>query len=124
MHYPANTQPTHARWERVPLSPSEANSSSAIFLPLPSTITKNFMVTDTTYVSPSYPDMPPPGPDSGLDDFDTSLSSVPQDIINLLDEQQKRDFLAAREEERRWRGKWGTEEKDGLRKGLEISYNN
>ena len=82
------------------------------------------MITDTTYFSPSIPDMPPPGPDSALDDFDTSLSSVPAEIIELLDEQQRKDFEAAREGERVWRERWGNEAKDGLRGELEISYNN
>ena len=70
--------------------------------------------------------MPPPGPDGSLDEFDTSLCSVPAEIVDLLDEEQRAAFEEARTAERIWRGAWGTEEMDGLRDrgGLEISFNN
>ena len=162
MHYPRNTQPTHARWERVPepeqpVAPEESRSnpvftngpngtsssddaahtdgdgsagprqpenSDTIFPPIPPSITRNFMVTDIVYVSPAMPDMPYPGPDGQLmDEFDTSLSSVPQDIIDLLDDQQRHDFLQAREFERQWKSQWKTEREDKLRGELNISYN-
>ena len=163
MHYPRNTQPTHARWERVPeleqpatseesrsnhVLPNGPNGTSSsndaahidgdgsalprqpengdtIFPPIPSSITRNFMVTDVVYVSPAMPDMPYPGPDGQLmDEFDTSLSSVPQDIIDLLDDQQRHDFLQARGFEREWKSQWKTEREDKLRGELNISYNN
>ena len=162
MHYPRNTQPTHARWERIPepeqpaaseqsrsnpfftngpngtLSSDDAahmdgdgsagprlpENSDTIFPPIPSSITRNFMVTDIVYVSPAMPDMPYPGPDGQLmDEFDTSLSSVSQDIIDLLDDQQRHDFLQAREFEREWKSQWKTEREDKLRGELNISYN-
>ena len=189
MHYPRNTQPTHARWERVPEEEEEEpaqrqratsdhhhsssnpilltngsknakssfsgdddddddddgdaaahiiidrqqqppsskkknSTTTTIFPAVPRSITRNFLVTDIEYVSPAMPDMPYPGPDSQLmDEFDTSLSGVPQEIIDLLDEQQRRDFLQARGFERDWKSRWKTEREDKLRGRLDISYN-
>ena len=130
MHYPRNTQPTHARWERSadPLlshpSSTVEEENDTLFRPLPSTITNNFAIIDTHYVSPAMPDMPYPGPDGDvMDDYDTSLSSVREDILDLLDEQQRQAFEEARKAEQKWRGMWGTESEDGLRGELVVSYN-
>ena len=147
MHYARNTQPTHARWERIPegeesVTPtmngehssnhmngdisakSQVKDEETIFAKVPPSISRNFMVNDIVYVSPAMPDMPYPGPDGEvMDEFDTSLSSVPQDLIDLLDDQQRRDFLQARELESEWKTQWKSEAEDKLRGELYISYN-
>lgn len=147
MHYPRNTQPTHARWERIPETEesvsttmngdhssnytngdiptkSQVEHEETIFAKVPPSISRNFMVNDIMYVSPAMPDMPYPGPDGEvMDEFDTSLSSVPQELIDLLDDQQRRDFLQARGFESEWKTRWKTEAEDKLRGELYISYN-
>jgi len=148
MHYPQIMQPTHARWEQVPASaeqPSKANSRSysararddvmeidgeakesrpTMLPPVDPAISRNYMITDTYYEGAPKPDMPYPGPDGDMYDIGPGgLSAVKDDIIAELPEVCKRAFFDAREVERQWKARWATEQEDGARAHLAISYN-
>jgi len=148
MHYPQIMQPTHARWEQVPASgeqPSEANGRTeltrdrddamvidgeakgfipTVLSPVDPVISRNYMITDTHYEGPPKPDMPYPGPDGDMYDIGPGgLGVVKNDIIAELPEESKKAFFDAREVERQWKARWATEQEDGARAHLAISYN-
>lgn len=148
MHYPQIMQPTHARWEQVPASaehPPKTNghtylshaqddsmevdgevteSKVTVFPPVDPVVSRNYMITDTYYEGPPKPDMPYPGPDGDIYDLGPpGLCAVKDDIIDELPEGCKKAFYEAREVERQWKARWGTEQDDGARAHLAISYN-
>lgn len=148
MHYPQIMQPTHARWEQV-LSSAEQRSKAngrtdaawardnAMIIdgepeeyipptlpPVDPVISRNYMITDTYYEGPPKPDMPYPGPDGDMYDIGPrGLSVVENDIIAELPGDCREAFFNARDVERKWKARWATENEDGARAYLAISYN-
>ena len=147
MQYPRIMQPTHARWEQVPSMMETSITDSrairahahtdsmdidgesviqkiAMFPPVDAVISRNYMITDTYYEGPPKPDMPYPGPDGDIYDIGPpGLCSIADDIIAELPADCKKPFIEARDVERQWKLRWGTEHEDGARAYLPISYN-
>jgi len=132
MQYPQSMQPTHARWEAVHDDVEAATSSmrtlmtsahtpshsaDTIFPPVPAVVARNFLVVDTVYESAPHSHLGIPGPDGEEMDIGyNGLSGVGEEIRELLPAECRRAFEEAVERERRWKGRWGTEERDGARR--------
>lgn len=146
MFYPTIMQPTHARWEQVPpphtttssgadsklltngthdnsLTNGTSTPPSTTFRPIPAIISRNFLITDTHFTSPSLPHTGFPGPDGLITDRTSGpngLASIPDDLVNELPEDCRRAFEQARSAEVDWKGQWGTEAQSTLRGGLKV----
>lgn len=129
MQYPAIMQPTRARIEQIP--PPEAGEeddpASQAFPPVPPSVARNFIVTDTYLEAPSggiapvtYDDRPiPEVDDSYIGDFLApfrGLSAVSDDIKNELPPECREAFNKALEREKAWHAKWGTEKESKARR--------
>lgn len=144
MQYPQHMQPTHARWELVlddltlddkphingsgpeaanGTRPSSSSSETAVFPKLPSVYGRNFLITDTQYQTAPYSNMPNPG-DPATMFFDAPapspwrpgpLSQIPQDVVDLLPEENRAAFEQAVADESDWQKSWLSESRDGLR---------
>ena len=153
MQYPKIMQPTHARWEPVlPTSPSSRNSQTGadqpngvvpdeldgttghsksrepaadtIFPDIPSVFTRNFMITDTCYETPPASVLGYPGPDEEILDVGPGeLTRMPEHLLAELPEGCRQAFVEARAVEKAWKARWGTEEGNGARARLRITYN-
>ncbi|CAF9907762.1 MAG: hypothetical protein ALECFALPRED_003868 [Alectoria fallacina] len=153
MQYPKIMQPTHARWEQVlPTSPTSRTSQIAadqmsgvyfdglngtrghcdgrgpvantIFPEIPSVFTRNFMISDTYYEAPPASVLGYPGPDEELLDVGPGeLTRVPEHLLDELPEGCRQAFVEARAVERAWKKRWGTDNDDGARARLRITYN-
>jgi chromatin structure-remodeling complex protein RSC7 len=150
MQYPKIMQPTHARWEHVPSAPQksqalritadEASGDSSngtsipdpnqdqahdtIFPEIPTVFTRNFMITDTYYTTPSTSILGYPGPDEDVVDVGPGgLTHVADDAVAALPEDCRKAFIEARAEEKRWKSCWGSERGDGNRSTIRITYN-
>ena len=125
-HYPASTQPTHARIEQIVdyENPEESDQpASTKFPPIKPAISRNFMVTDT------YIETPPAGiaPLAYEVPFRTSpqdriasqqadllapfkgLGAVSEEIRDLLPAECRAAFDKAAKREGEWFAKWGNE---------------
>lgn len=151
MCYPKITQPTHARWEAVSDHDSDddedpptkrrvmGNGTSNLTnginghhaLPKQPTrfgdvthlVSRNFLVTDILYKTPSVPSNLIPGPDGDLMDVGINgLSTIPHDILSELPAECREAFEEAKTEELSWKHQWGSEHCDGKRAELKISY--
>ena len=150
MQYPKIMQPTHAKLEQVPpeapmlkyptATNGEANSeqvngtgpsaneqdltTDTIFPELPASYTRNFMVTDTYYKGPATSTFGYPGPEGSVVDVGPpGLTQIPEHVLAELPEECRQAFFEAREEERKWKSSWGTEDDDKARAKVHISYN-
>ena len=150
MQYPKIMQPTHARWEQVSSSPQksqalqitadEVNESlskgtamqrydqdqahNTIFPEVPRVFTRNFMISDTYYNTPSTSVLGYPGPDEDVIDVGPGgLTHVSEDVVVALPEDCRKAFLEARAEEKQWKASWSSEKADGARAQLRITYN-
>lgn len=139
MQYPASMQPTHARWERVDAPLDAATSgmqaisvgseaaaaepaAATIFPPVPPALARSFLVVDTLYENAPFANLGVPGPDgAGVDGvaYD-GLEGVGEEVRGLLPEECRAPFERALERERAWKGRWGTEGEDGLRRAPVI----
>lgn len=149
MHYPKITQPTHVKWEEldedlphkashgllngvssltngihdVDLNGTTAQESDGIFSPLPSIITRNFLVVDTTFESPPISGLGIPGPDGdAVDVGPNGLPDASDDILAELPLECRQAFEAAKDQERQWKTKWKSEVEDGARGTLRIGF--
>jgi chromatin structure-remodeling complex protein RSC7 len=136
MHYPKNSQPTHAKWEVIPREEDEQASKQklltngtnghveqSIFRPLSNVIARNFVVTDVVSVSPPISGFAVPGSNSmGFDVGANGLPDVTPEILEDLPEDCRKALLEAKAAERQWTSQWSTEKQDGMRAKLEISY--
>ena len=134
MHYPSIMQPTHARIEQIPdrteeppTTDDDTNPPSTTFPPIKPSIARNFLVMDTHLetppagVSPAAYDVPfrtsrADHAASAAADFLApfrGLSAVSDEIRDLLPDECRAAFDAAREHEREWFGRWG-DEKDTM----------
>ncbi|KAI1383047.1 chromatin remodelling complex Rsc7/Swp82 subunit-domain-containing protein [Hypoxylon trugodes] len=117
MQYPANMNPTHARFEQV--KDSSAPSESARFPPLDSKVPRNFKVIDT------YMETPPAGLSPAvyeqcevpgfLSDFQ-GLGAIPKDILDELPAECREAFDKAVDQEIAWKSRWGPESINGHRR--------
>lgn len=99
-------------------------SSESIFSDLVPMFTRNFMIADTYLATPPLSGLGIPGPDGEVLDIGTGgLGDVPDHVLTELPESCRQAFNWARAEEMKWKGSWGTEDKDGARAKLRISYN-
>lgn len=88
-----------------------------VFPPVPALVARNYAVVDTYYESPPMSGLGVPGPDRrSYDVGPPGLLDVADDVVALLPEDCRRPFLEAREQERRWVERWGTEARDKLRR--------
>lgn len=139
MHYPKITQPTHAKWEQLPVSANTLSDSQkyltngtsnhdaeqlpTIFQPVSKVIARNFLVTDTVYTAPSLSGVGIPGPDGDMLAINhNGLPEVSDDILAELPPDCREALLAAKQEERGWKESWTTESHDGLRGNLKIGF--
>jgi chromatin structure-remodeling complex protein RSC7 len=122
-------QPTHARWEQIDdheiaaKSPSETdpNESPTIFTPVPPIVSRNFMVVDTVFESAPRPNLGVPGPDGEFFDMGfNGLSTVSDDVKAELPPECLVAFEKALAAEKEWKGRWGSETTDGLRRAPKI----
>ena len=153
MQYPKIMQPTHARWEQVlPISPTSRPSPTAadpingvlpdglhgtirhsdgrepaantIFPDIPPVFTRNFMISDTYYETPPASVLGYPGPDEEILDVGPGeLTRVPEHLLAELPEGCRQAFIEARAVEKAWKERWGTDQEDGARAKLRITYN-
>ncbi len=143
MQYPKIMQPTHARWEEIPptsIKPPALHSPFAqsngdhdtrpdqplktLFPGIPQVFTRNFMISDTYYSTPSTSILGYPGPDEDVLDIGPGgLTHVPDHVLAALPEDCRQAFVKARSEERAWKESWGNEKDGSARAKLRISYN-
>lgn len=97
-------------------------STPTIFTPVNPIYTRNYLIVDTLYETPPTGITAGiPGSCDGTNDVGfNGLSSVSEEIRNLLPEECRVAFEKAVREERAWKGKWGGEERDGMRAGMVI----
>lgn len=99
-------------------------SSESIFSDIAPIFHRNFMIADTYLATPPLSGLGIPGPDGEVLDIGTGgLGDIPDHILTELPESCRQAFNLARAEEMKWKGSWGTEEEDGARAKLRISYN-
>lgn len=140
-------QPTHVRWEQVPPPTQKppgllrtANGverdngggtvtgtellAQALFPDIPPVFTRNFMITDTYYVTPLSSTLGYPGPDEDIVDVGPAgLTHISEHVLAALPEDCRQCFIRARSEERAWKESWGSENDDSARANLRITYN-
>ena len=110
--------------QRVSLNDKSAEEfSQTIFDPVPSVITRNFLVTDTVLESPPTAGLGNPGPGSdGLDVGTNGLPEVDEETLTLLSPECRTALLEAKKKEAEWKQRWKSENEDGHRGRLRISY--
>jgi chromatin structure-remodeling complex protein RSC7 len=120
-HYPNATQPSHVKWEHVPLSDSVENRSK--FSAVSDVVARNFLVVDTAYVAPTISGVGLPGPDTYLSDLNPNgLPNLDPDTMDELPEECRTALIQAKEKENEWKQQWGTETDDGMRAKLKIGF--
>ncbi|MCJ1310266.1 hypothetical protein MMC25_003928 [Agyrium rufum] len=150
MHYPKIMQPSHVKWEQLPVdasmlldeipttmsnanghstdgfNTSEDNPSTdenTMFPPISRAFASHVLTVDTVYRNPPISNLGVPGPDGDIYDIGTrSLDDVPDEVLEELPEDCKQAFLEAHAEELGWKTYWGNEKQDGMRAGLTITY--
>ncbi|CAK7244994.1 MAG: chromatin structure-remodeling complex subunit RSC7 [Sporothrix thermara] len=125
MQYPASMQPQRARAVLVEDEATDPDQS-AVFPPLPPQVARNFYVTDLHLATPpagiapaAYDRFRVSGDDGKTSDAAArqdflspfqGLSAVPDDIRDLLPDECRAAFDAARDKEQQWFSQWGAEE--------------
>ena len=145
MHYPKIMQPTHAQWEQVPrgdmqppttdghqlpngtspngTSTDEDTTTESMFPPISSFQYRNLVTADSFMRGPPVSGLGVPGPDANDVNIEPpGLLDVAEEVINELPEDCLTAFLAAREQERKWKTSWGVEKDDGARSVPKITY--
>ncbi|MCJ1473833.1 hypothetical protein MMC13_002485 [Lambiella insularis] len=93
------------------------------FTPVPPLIQRNFLTADEYYVRPPISNLGVPGPvSSEFDCGPKGLTDVSDEIIALLPEECRGPFFEARELEIQWKARFKTEQEDGHRADLKITY--
>ncbi|KAL2256845.1 hypothetical protein VTK26DRAFT_1039 [Humicola hyalothermophila] len=131
MHYPRTMQPTHARIVQIPGGDGEPDNDesnnnkarSTVFPPLQPAVARNFLVMDTHLESPPrgiapaaydvpFRTSPADREASAAADFLApfrGLGAVSDDLVELLPDDCRRAFEAARRTEEEWFARWGDE---------------
>ncbi|ESZ91252.1 putative Chromatin structure-remodeling complex subunit rsc7 [Sclerotinia borealis F-4128] len=138
MQYPRTMQPTHARWEQInDNEPQPESADSTLFPPVKPFFSRNLLIVDTYMESSPSTHYGVPGPDgagwdlgaggngNGIGDNDMGmgmdgLCGVSEDILDALPEDCRKAFEEAREREREWKGRWGSESVDGGRRSVKV----
>ena len=82
------------------------------------------MISDTYFENPPASVLGYPGPDEeSLDVGPGGLTSVPEHLLADLPEGCRQAFVEARAVETEWKERWGTDNDDGARARLRITYN-
>jgi chromatin structure-remodeling complex protein RSC7 len=133
MQYPQIMQPTHARWERVSPPPAQITNGTngtshaseghedTIFAPVKPVYSRNYLIVDTIYKSPPSSNLGVPGPDG--DNYDIGfqgLTGISEDILSELPPDCRAAFDEAKKLEQQWKGSWGVEAIDSLRRAPTI----
>lgn len=113
MCYPKVTQPTHARWEEVPVQDSD----------VPPIVRHKYLVVDTVFQQPPFAGLGIPGPDG--DFIDVGTNGLPN--LDIEDEKHMKPeeleaFAHIKREEQEWRRQWGGESTDGARSKPKIGF--
>jgi chromatin structure-remodeling complex protein RSC7 len=130
MQYPKTMQPTHAKWFRfndceVEVNDQLGNSQNtdhgsknpSIFTPVKSIYSRNYMIVDTAYETPTHSNLGIPGLDGDVYDIGfNGLSRVSEEIKAELPPKCSAAFEEALAKEMEWKNKWGTECSDSCRK--------
>ena len=126
VQYPQNTQPTHARWEAVDDKDASQKDTSITHNTVPTTnsegrdgglsklesvFSRNFRIHDTYLQRPPESNFDRPG----LDKAQTSLLSIPDNVLEDLPPECRKALEEAKERELAWKSKWLNEKSDGLR---------
>lgn len=110
--------------QRVSLNDKSAEESSqTIFGGVPPVVTRNFLVTDTILETPPTAGLGIPGP--GSDALDVGANGLPQvdeETLALLSPDCRAALLGAKQKEAEWKERWKSENEDGHRGRLRISY--
>ncbi len=149
MQYPKIMQPTYARWEQVPppnqkspVSPysidhvNKNNDDSddavaetdieaeGLFPDIPPVFARNFMITDTYYVTPITSTQEFEGLDEDVTDTGLGgITQISERVLEALPEDCRRCVIKARSNERAWKEIWGSQHDDLARARLRITYN-
>jgi len=94
-------------------------------LPPPSSLlTRNYLIVDTLLETTPYASLPIPGPEepetTPLYDGSGRLPDLNEEDLADLPPECREAFLAAKQEEGKWRDRWGTQERDGWRGQMRI----
>ncbi|KAI4157678.1 MAG: hypothetical protein L6R39_000630 [Caloplaca ligustica] len=132
VHYPRIMQPTHARWE--PCDSSDGSSPDKAmeqdkrvdsrFPRIPSILRRNFLISDTYYVSPPVTGLGFPGPDGDyLDVGPPGLAATAESVAAAMTPECLAALKSVGQEARQWKEAWQGEGGDGARAQLRITYN-
>jgi chromatin structure-remodeling complex protein RSC7 len=130
IQYPKTMQPTHAKWVQINDNAVEANGKlsnghtndhidevPSMFTPVIPIYSRNYLIVDTVYETPSYSNLGVPGPDGDFHDLGfNGLSSVSEDVRAELSPECLAAFEEALTKEMEWKSKWTTEGTDAHRK--------
>lgn len=95
-----------------------------IFPPVAPVLARNFVITDTYYLSPPQSGLGIPGPDEGVFDIDPKgLAHAPDDVVAELPDRCRLAFDEARAEEATWKATWNRESLGRAKANVHISYN-
>lgn len=142
MHYPEISQPTHAKWEQIfpedsqnsgslnsshlltnGTSNGHSSTTDTMFEPVSDIVARNFLVTDTVFVSPSLSGLGIPGPDGDMLAIGPNgLPDASEEILAELPTDCRVALLAAKAKEKEWKEHWTTETRDGMRGNLKIGF--
>ena len=136
VHFPKSTQPTHARWERLPRESEEGDEQGrqltdaaapsgvqTMFSRVPANLAQNALVVDTVLVGPSSTSGGLPGLDGhDLDLSATGLTDVADQVMAELPAACRLAFEQARSQELDWKRAWSQESEDGARGRLRIGF--
>lgn len=107
-----------------PDRPSSHNNRKTIFAPVPDLISRNYLISDTYFETPSSPSSLIPGPDGDITDLGPNgLSSISQSVLDELPADCRAAFATAKNAEMGWKNQWGDEGSDGGRGRLRIGFN-
>ncbi|KAI9821371.1 MAG: hypothetical protein M1832_003377 [Thelocarpon impressellum] len=144
--FPRITQPTRARWERVPPTTSSQppglltngttlsdespvsedsgrQAATTIFPTLPPIYARNLLVVDLRLKGPDITGMGTPGPDGDRFDVGSAgLGGVDEELLAELPETCRAAFEEAKKREMEWRDGWRSETQDGSRGKLRIGF--
>jgi len=94
-------------------------------LPPPSSLlTRNYLIVDTLLETTPYASLPIPGPEepetTPLYDGSGRLPDLNEEDLADLPPECREAFLEAKQEEGKWRDRWGTQERDGWRGQMRV----
>ncbi|KAJ4324705.1 chromatin structure-remodeling complex subunit RSC7 [Neodidymelliopsis sp. IMI 364377] len=113
MCYPKTTQPTHARWERVPAAETD----------VPPIVARKYLIVDKMFQQPPFAGLGLPGPDADYIDVGTNgLPKLDDEVLAEMKPEEREAFEQIKSEETEWRSQWGGEITDGARSKPRIGF--